>query len=66
MNICKDGTSDPTLCGKSSYGSNTYLFQRFTLKPRSWQVNFTPKWYLSAFPKNEMLKGYGLVQNPGW
>lgn len=33
---------------------------------RYWQNHFDPKWYLSAFPSNEINKGYGLVQNPGW
>jgi len=33
---------------------------------RAWAVNFSPKWYLSAFPVGEVNKGYGLVQNPGW
>ena len=27
---------------------------------------FSPKWYLSAFPSNEINKSYGLIQNPGW
>lgn len=36
-------------------------------KKRAWQGdNFSAKWYLSAFPANEVNKGYGLVQNPGW
>ncbi len=26
--------------------------------------NYSRKWYLSAFPQNEVNKGYGLVQNP--
>ena len=30
------------------------------------QDNFSPKWYLSAFPSDEINKGYGLIQNPGW
>ena len=33
---------------------------------RIWQVKFSPKWFLSAFPSDEINKGYGLVQNPGW
>lgn len=28
--------------------------------------NFSPKWYLSAFPPSEINKRYGLIQNPGW
>ncbi len=31
-----------------------------------WQNEWSPKWYLSAFPRDEILKNYGLVQNPGW
>lgn len=33
---------------------------------RIWQDIFSPKWFLSAFPSDEINKGYGLVQNPGW
>ena len=33
---------------------------------RAWTNNFDPKWYLSAFPSDEINKGYGLIQNPGW
>ena len=33
---------------------------------RAWWTNFNSKWYLSAFPVNEVNKGYGLTQNPGW
>ena len=33
---------------------------------RIWQDKFSPKWFLSAFPSDELNKGYGLVQNPGW
>lgn len=33
---------------------------------RAWARDFSPKWYLSAFPMGEVNKDYGLVQNPGW
>lgn len=33
---------------------------------RAWWKNFSPKWYLSAFPPSEVNKNYGLTQNPGW
>lgn len=33
---------------------------------RAWWTNFSPKWYLSAFPPSEVNKNYGLTQNPGW
>lgn len=36
------------------------------VKDRVWRTNFSPKWYLSAFPPSEINKEYGLVQNPGW
>lgn len=33
---------------------------------RYWAREFDTKWYMSAFPSEELNKGYGLVQNPGW
>lgn len=45
---------------------NDFTYEKFELPQRSWQKNWSPKWYLSAFPPNEVNKGYGLVQNPGW
>ena len=33
---------------------------------RFWKKEWSPKWYLSAFPPDEVNKDYGLVQNPGW
>ncbi|PWD98912.1 RagB/SusD family nutrient uptake outer membrane protein [Marinilabilia rubra] len=41
-------------------------YEVFELPERYWQNNWSPKWYLSAFPPDEINKGYGLVQNPGW
>ena len=38
----------------------------FEPTPRYWRDNWDNKWLLSAFPTNEINKGYGLVQNPGW
>lgn len=38
----------------------------FEPTPRYWRDNWDNKWLLSAFPINEINKGYGLVQNPGW
>jgi hypothetical protein len=45
---------------------NNFSYEIFELPERYWKDNFTPKWYLSAFPPDEINKGYGLVQNPGW
>jgi hypothetical protein len=44
----------------------TYTYPEITKNPRYWKTNFSPKWYLSAFPSFEVNKGYGLIQNPGW
>lgn len=41
-----------------------YNYKEIT--PRYWARSFSPKWYLSAFPSNEINKQYGLIQNPGW
>ena len=49
----------------------TYIFEPFSLadterKRAWWNGGFSPIWYLSAFPSDEVNKGYGLIQNPGW
>ncbi len=56
-----------------NHGVNTYLeddgsftYETFELPEIYWQNNWDSKWYLSAFPPNEINKDYGLVQNPGW
>ncbi|MEA4935268.1 MAG: RagB/SusD family nutrient uptake outer membrane protein [Paludibacter sp.] len=36
------------------------------LQIRDWQNRWNTKWYLTAFPIDEINKGYGLIQNPGW
>lgn len=61
---------------KTLYGMNitrsasrpyTYTYTSFSVAPRRyWADNWSPKWYLSAFSANEVNKGYGLIQNPGW
>lgn len=56
MNIFRGGTSP----------SYTYTYTRFVIPDRYWKTSFSRKWYLSAFPIDEINKGYGLVQNPGW
>ena len=40
----------------------------YQLEERAWQKpgGFSPANYLSAFPSDEVNKGYGLIQNPGW
>lgn len=46
--------------------THEYKFEVFQLPERAWQREFSPKFYLSAFPSDEVNKEYGLVQNPGW
>lgn len=45
-----------------------FTYEAFPLvnPSRAWWSNFSPKWYLSAFPPSEVNKKYGLTQNPGW
>jgi starch-binding outer membrane protein, SusD/RagB family len=43
-----------------------YRYEIFELRDRAWKSNWSPKWYLSAFPTDEVDKKYGLIQNPGW
>lgn len=52
---------------KDSSKTHGYRYEIFSVTPaRAWQQAWSPKWYLSAFPINEIDKDYGLVQNPGW
>lgn len=44
----------------------SFTYEVFELPARYWRNNWDPKWFLSAFPPDEVNKGYGLVQNPGW
>ncbi|PCH71340.1 MAG: RagB/SusD family nutrient uptake outer membrane protein [Bacteroidales bacterium] len=44
----------------------TYEIFELTNSKRTWWTSFDPKWYLSAFPPDEINKDYGLTQNPGW
>jgi hypothetical protein len=64
MNLCKKGETPRNTC-EGEYGSNNFIYDRFEIPARDWKNDFSPKWYLSAFPRNEVLKGY-LLQNPGW
>lgn len=46
---------------------NNLTYAKTLLTPaRYWATNWSPKWYFSAFPPDEVNKAYGLVQNPGW
>ena len=63
-----DGKQGPLATGES-YPELWYVKEPITFrKPRRWWEpgGWSDKWYLSPFPQSEILKGYGLVQNPGW
>jgi hypothetical protein len=64
-------SNDPRPTANTNYDPGrhiiTYHYYNFPeTEIRAWAVNFSPKWYLSAFPIGEVNKNYGLVQNPGW
>lgn len=69
-----DGGGDKPWSGTSGNAGQfpnkpaNFKYEVFSLSnpKRAWWSNFSPKWYLSAFPPSEVNKGYGLTQNPGW
>jgi starch-binding outer membrane protein, SusD/RagB family len=51
---------------KNADGSFTYTYPEITYNARAWWTNWDNKWFLLPFPLDEIQKGYGLSQNPGW
>jgi len=51
---------------KNEDGTYSYSYPEISFNSRAWWTSFDPKWYLLPFPLDEIQKGYGLVQNPGW
>jgi len=51
---------------KNADGTFTYTYPEITFNQRAWWTNFDNKWFLLPFPLDEIQKGYGLSQNPGW
>ncbi|MBK3516163.1 RagB/SusD family nutrient uptake outer membrane protein [Carboxylicivirga marina] len=51
---------------KNADGTFTYTYPEIKVNSRLWWNFFDAKWYLLPFPLNEIQKGYGLIQNPGW
>jgi len=51
---------------KNADGTFTYSYPKIQFNRRVWWDNFDHKWFLLPFPLQEVQKGYGLVQNPGW
>lgn len=60
--------TDPEFGNTHPNKPTKFRYETFQLRniERSWWTNFSPKWYLSAFPPSEVNKGFGLTQNPGW
>lgn len=53
--------------GETAAEPLTYTFEEISTPARSWATGtFDTKWYLAPIPADEINKGYGLVQNPGW
>lgn len=46
--------------------NGTFNYEKWNLPERYWKNNWSPKWYFSAFPTDEVNKGPELTQNPGW
>ncbi|TLX78204.1 RagB/SusD family nutrient uptake outer membrane protein [Labilibacter sediminis] len=44
----------------------SYEYRPIVTNQRAWKTAFDTKYYLQAFPLNEINKQYGLVQNPGY
>ena len=42
--------------------NNTYTYVKYMSQTRVWN----DYWYLHPFPLSEIVKNYGLIQNPGW
>jgi hypothetical protein len=42
--------------------NGSYTYTKYKYHDRAWFTH----WYLHPFPYNEVNKGYGLIQNPGW
>lgn len=51
---------------KNADGSYSYSYPEISFNQRAWWATFDNKWFMLPFPLDEIQKGYGLVQNPGW
>ncbi|MCK9508908.1 MAG: RagB/SusD family nutrient uptake outer membrane protein, partial [Pigmentiphaga sp.] len=51
--------------GDNAGGSLTYEIFEIP-QTRDWQNRWNAKWYITPFHIDEINKGYGLTQNPGW
>lgn len=68
----KTGEFTKVLYGLESRGNDLNNPTEFTFKKvklsneRYWKSNWDSKWFLAPIPQNEINKGYGMIQNPGW
>ena len=65
----EDSNNDGVIDDKDdidAYESTFHYSDPIPEASRYWATHWDTKWYLSAFPTDEINKGYGLVQNPGW
>lgn len=62
----EESWSDKGLPANTRPTEFTYEIFQLSNVSRAWWTNFSPKWYLTAFPPKEINKDYGLTQNPGW
>jgi hypothetical protein len=64
----KQDTFTKTLHGMNVYREEPgdFRFEKFDIDPRAWAEDWSPKWYLSPIPQEEINKEYGVIQNPGW
>lgn len=61
-------TDGKTIATSFTYGNpNTGAAPVYEAIPtRAWYRDFDTKWYLCPIPTVEVMKGYGMTQNPGW
>ena len=52
--------------GNDQLNPTSFTFSTFKIPARSWETEWSTKWYLVPIPTNEVNKGYGMTQNPGW
>lgn len=45
---------------------DSFTYSVYKIPARSWETSWDTKWYLAPIPTNEVNKGYGMTQNPGW
>lgn len=52
--------------GNDLTNPTSFTFEKVELSDHYWVTNWDTKWYLAPIPQNEINKGYGMTQNPGW